>query len=165
MDINHFDNIYQNFEQGTYKSKYYDIDSLNSHALMEAHDLSVFYHNICSLYPKQDAVQSYLSRLNFDMNVLCFVESWLNESTRNLVNFNGCNDYHSLRDSKKGGGISLYIQSKFRSKLLPGQSSVTDVIESLFVELQASSTRVFIGVIYRPPNSDPSQFILSLIHI
>lgn len=51
VDINHFDNIYQNFEQGTYNSKYYDIDSLNSNALIEAQDLSVFYHNICSLYP------------------------------------------------------------------------------------------------------------------
>ena len=99
------------------------------------------------------------------MNVLCFVESWLNESTKDLVNFNRYNDYHSLRESKRGGGVSIYVQNKFKSKILSEHSVVTDVIESLFVELQVSSTRILIGAIYRPPNSDPSQFISAIINL
>ena len=93
------------------------------------------------------------------------MESWLSESTKKLVKFVDYNDYHTLRQERRGGGISLYVQKKFRCRVLSELSIVKPEIESLFVELKTSNENILIAVVYRPPNTDANQFINLVSHL
>ena len=63
-------------------------------------------------------------------------ETWLNDTTQDLVNLPGYSFLSNHRTTKPGGGVGLYLQNDFEYKVLPESNfSDPDVIESLFVEI------------------------------
>ena len=72
------------------------------------------------------------------------------------------------RRDKRGGGVALYIPSHMDYQICPEITVMTDVLETIFVEIFVPGKRnVVIGVVYRPPQSnlnlvmDEMQNILS----
>ena len=72
----------------------------------------------------------------------------------------------SLSLNRTGEGVSLYIRKNVKYVKRSNLDIFDDYLESLFVEIDKQSVNciknIIIGVLYRPPNTDPDAFIQSL---
>lgn len=63
------------------------------------------------------------------------------------------------RPSRVGGGVGIYINDCIQFKVLHDLTYITDIIESIFVELIIETgSNLIVGCVYRPPSSDINTF-------
>jgi exonuclease III len=62
------------------------------------------------------------------------------------------------RHNKPDGGVSLLIKKSIKYTEIPEISVITDIYESVFVELEICAKHTIVGCLYIPPNSNVSQF-------
>ena len=79
----------------------------------------------------------FLSNLNFRFSIICFSETWLNDSNVDNSNYELPNyvSVHQIRNHYKGGGVSVYIHTNFEFKIRNDLSINSKDIESIGVEL------------------------------
>ena len=72
----------------------------------------------------------------------------------------GCAAFHNvLCDSRRGGGLSVYILNVFKSKVIHPCTISLLTIETLFIETVQENCRLLIISIYRPPSANAILFI------
>ena len=122
---------------------------------------SVFHVNIRSLLGKLDDIKSLVANMHQPFSVIGISETWLNDTTQDLVNLPGYIFLSNHRTTKPGGGVGLYLQNDFEYKVLPESNfSDPDVIESLFVEINVPNGKnIIVGTVYRPPNQHLPLFL------
>ena len=84
-----------------------------------------------------------------------------------MVNIPGYNHIYKHRCDQKGGGVSILLKTgipyKRRKDLDIFQEGKT---ESVFVEIASKAGKaIVLGSLYRPPNTDITQFNDNIIHI
>ena len=91
------------------------------------------------------------------MVLLC--ETWLSKRSPKPI-VNGYNIKRTDRTHKKGGGICILIFSrcKYRRRKDLEQPNMA-CFESCFIELENWKSNLIIGSLYRPPNTDTTEFI------
>ena len=97
----------------------------------------------------------FLSNLNFSFSIICFPETWLNDSNVDNSNYELPNyvSVHQIRNHYKGGGVSVYIHKNFEFKIRNDLSINSKDIESIGVELLYEKRRnTLFNVVYRQPN-------------
>ena len=104
-----------------------------------------------------------MAEINAKFSVIGISETWLQDISH-TVDKDGYNFVHNHRSDRTGGGVGLYLTSelvyKTRNdlKLLDRQCT-----ESLFIEIcRPKEKSVIVGIIYRPPNQNPRDFISDL---
>lgn len=153
VDVNYFSEQYPDLGLED-RSKYYDISELSSDVTLDIHDLSVLSLNIWSLLPKLDEFTAILHVMKHKFDVICLTETWLNGNVLSLANITGYKSYHKVREGRRGGGVSIYINENISCKILDDYSISSDDIECLFIECQYRNVKFLIGCIYRPPSGD-----------
>ena len=122
---------------------------------------SILHLNARSLLKNLDQLNLLLKNLNRSFSVLGVSETWLTDSTSELVNITGYNFVSNHRKSKIGGGVGIYLQNDIEYKIL-NECKFTDpeVIESIFVEIIAPQGKnIIVGCVYRPPNQNTALFL------
>ena len=102
----------------------------------------------------------FLSNLNFSVSIICFSETWLNDSNVDNWNYELPNyvSVHQIRIHYKGSGVSVYIHKNFEFKIR-NDPSINKDIESIDVELLHKKRRnTLFNVVYRPPNGKIEPF-------
>ena len=124
---------------------------------------SFFHLNIRSLKNKVDELLTLLSTLNVKFSVVGITETWLQDSSLG-VNIDGYNFVYKNRSAKTGGGVGLYVPDNLDFRIHTDIYAYEDeVMELLFVEIIRSHERnVIIGIIYRPPNQNVSDFVIRM---
>ena len=164
-DSNHFDLLFPELN-GTNVNQYYSYSELNNIKPSLCNDLKLMHHNIRSLPANTDHFHAMLNLIQFDYDVICLTECWLNTNIVKLYEIENYKSFHSLRPiGKRGGGISMYIRKELQCKIISNCTISNEIIESLFLNITIDSRRIIIGVIYRPPKCDTSQFINKLNNI
>ena len=107
-DLNHVNALYPDFNNSA-SSLYYNFSKLNSVFSDRNLCFSIIHFNIRSLFPKLDEIRTELSNLIFQFDLLCFTESWMSESLRDLVVFEKYNAYRNVRLGRRGGGVSVFV--------------------------------------------------------
>ena len=85
---------------------------------------SVLHLNIRSINKNFEAFTEFYSKLNHIFSVICFSETWASEeninknSTFELKNYNVI---HQVRNSRKAGGLCIFIHEKFHEKFKAGE--------------------------------------------
>ena len=64
----------------------------------------------------------------------------------------------SFVQTKKGGGVSILIQSNITAAIIPHLTAVNEVFESLAVELVINNNKFNIVGLYRPPSTSLVDF-------
>ena len=77
---------------------------------------SVFHVNIRSLLGKLDDIKSLVANMHQPFSVIGISETWLNDTTQDLVNLPGYSFLSNHRTTKPGGGVGLYLQNDFDIK-------------------------------------------------
>ena len=167
VDINLLNNIYPDLELEC-TSNYYSIDQFKNINVDEKNDFSVLCQNVRSLNANLDLFETFLGDLDHSFSAFVVTESWLNNDTAHLIQFPNYNAHHSLRrPSKKGGGISAFINDKFKSEIIESCTVNLPFIESLFIKISHRNQNIMLASVYRPPNSDVKLFterLMQMIH-
>ena len=87
-EVNNFAEIFPDLNNSEH-SDYYLIDKFNENCVTNANDLNIIHCNIRSLYAHHDEFLSFFSVLRVKFDILCFSESWLTDTTKQLINFQG----------------------------------------------------------------------------
>jgi hypothetical protein len=129
---------------------------------LEDIDFSVCHLNIRSLPKNIDTFKSTLFASGMSFNVLAFTETWLNHTNVDSHGIVGFNHEYLIRDSKSGGGTSIFINQDWSYKVRNDLTFNDNDMELLWLEIDKDSlrnkTNMVLGVIYRRPGSDPRIF-------
>ena len=145
------------------RSLYYSIDEVRNLNTNSDKDLKLIHLNARSLYPKVSEISSLLHEININFDCLCFCETWLNDSTTKLVDFDGYTPCHVTRaNQKRGGGVSVFVRDCYKCEIIDQLSFCSNHIESLFVSIEGGRKKLAVGVIYRPPSGSVDQFLTEI---
>lgn len=85
-------------------------------------------------------------------------ETWLRPDISDAaVNIDAYKFLSQNRTNRRGGGVGMYVKHDMVSEILISTSF--DYIECLWVKLKRQNDTVIIGNLYRPPNSNITQFL------
>ena len=118
----------------------------------DANDLSIIYLNIGSLPAHIDELQSFLHKTNCYPSIIALAETAITKTVNTEFNPHLDNyTYKNVESSTKCGSVGFFIKDdvknfKFRPDLNIWQS---EMWETLWLEIEFSKTKNFIGVVYR----------------
>ena len=85
--------------------------------------------------------------------MICFFKTWQDEVGNSLYELPNYISKHQVRDDRKGGGVSIYINNSLSFKVLSKLYINSDDTESLSIELSLDNKQsTFVEVLYIPPN-------------
>ena len=99
-----------------------------------------------------------MSNINCDFSVIGFSETWLNSSTIDTDGIDGYSHVELVRESGKGGGVSLFVCDKMVYYEMSELTMMCDYIECVFIKINYLDYKLIVGVVYRPPNSNMVDF-------
>lgn len=123
--------------------------------------LGIMHFNVRSLLPKMDMLRLRVDET--DMDIMVSSETWLKSTiTDNMIAIDGYNIFRADR-SGKGGGVAIYVKSKFVSSvtLLVSRVKQFDLL-ALKVNLYKDTYLTVVGC-YRPPLQN-KQFSLFMMY-
>ena len=123
--------------------------------------LFLSHFNIRSLNKNFDQFRLFTNELKFHYAVLGLSETWLKDtSPSSLFTIDGYELITNNRMNKKGGGVGFYISQSLNYDFLQNFSRMSESLECIFIELTLPNKgNIIVGEIYRPPNSNPVDFI------
>lgn len=120
--------------------------------VISSNNISIMYYNARSLIPKHDELCVIVEAHNPDM--ICIVETWLcADILDSEIALPGYQVYRRDRN-RHGGGILIYIRDHFVCSIF--SSSVS--LEIITLSVCQGSSKVFVSLFYRPPNSGSQTF-------
>ena len=138
-----------------------DYEDLNNSILYDSGDLTVLQYNIRGLSSKIGSLNNLLDKLqnNGHPDIALICESWM-KSNSPKPQIDGYTIERSDRRHKKGGGVCVVLSTKckYKRRLDLEQLNCTS-FESCFVEIRCWNAKIIVGSIYRPPNTNPQEFI------
>lgn len=157
-DINHFNNFNSNLN-----CKYYSINEYN-YLARNTNDLIVMTYNLRSFQSHIDHVHSMMHSSESYPEILVLTETWFTDEYDDTIP--GFFPYHSIRSTRRSGGVSVLVKDQLSSRLWPGCSYVTNDIEVCTVEVTMNdATRLTVVGVYRPIDGVIDNFIASLTEI
>lgn len=142
------------------KCDYIDIDETTTLAL-SSDDLILTQWNIRGLISKQHSISRILGKCFDDksIDVVMLAETWLTDQTANLLDIPGYVYEGKHRQTRKGGGVGFLINESIRYKTRRDIVIDCEVMEYIIIEVKLRNRNVLVASIYRPPNTNQTQFI------
>ena len=138
-----------------------DYEDLNNSIQCDSGDLSVLQYNIRGLNSKIWNLNHLIDKLqnNGHPDIVLICESWLKTNSPK-PQIDGYTIERNDRKHKKGGGVCVMLSNKckYKQRLDLEQFNCTS-FESCFVEMRCWNSKIIVGSIYRPPNTNPQEFI------
>ena len=101
--------------------------------------------------------------LPLNLSVIGISETWLTSSNKNCYGIPQYTSEHLCRESKRGGGVSLFIKNGITYKRRSDLEISSPTIECIFIEIEKNSfnsdKNIIVGIVYRPPGTDISVFM------
>ena len=109
---------------------------------------------------------NYVKLLNFQFDILAITETWLYSNEHDLFEIDNYTSNFVSRDVKKGGGVGLYVNNKYKYKIkenISGSKNICECsnakVESIFIEIDNNRNKnVIVGCIYNPPDNNIPKF-------
>lgn len=117
-------------------------------SLTNSKPFSVLNINARSILNKSDDLESVLTV--YDPDVTAVTETWLSDEIPDSVAIPSSHEIYRCDRASKGGGVALIIKKGLDYTPLPQHKN----IEMACIVLHHPQLNIFIGVFYRPPNSN-----------
>ena len=160
-DSNNFEFSDSPYDNSSINCTYIDENKIIS-SPSSPNDLTIISINIQSITSKFSEFSQLINNLNAHNaapDVICLQELW-NFPPDAAFNLNG---YHPLvfslrHNNVQGGGVGIYIKTKFTFNLMPEYSIFVDrIFESIVVEIKVNpSTKIYVASMYRPGTNHPT---------
>lgn len=137
--------------------KYYEVQAFKRKFAGDLSSLKLIHLNIRSVNRNLDEFVIFLQSTCVEFHVIILSETWLGNSSE-FPDVDGYLAFHSVRQGKAGGGISVLVRNDIQVQLIPQLSFISDLCEMCSVVISINNRRVNILGVYRPPNSSVSDF-------
>ena len=131
--------------------------------------LSFFHVNIRSVPKNFKSLTDCFHVLDHWFTIIALTETWHNVNTQDLFNIPGYTCLNKFRSNRRGGGVALYIAQSIDFVERLDLSIPSEDVDSIFVQLKLNSTscnsKAVLGVVYRPPSTDPHQFTSDISNV
>ena len=98
--------------------------------------LTLLHMNMRSVCKNFDKMLRFIDNITSGLVTLGVTETWFtSEADRNLFSISGFNLVNNNRPSRRGGGVALYIPSQLEYQIRHDLNTMSDQIETLFVEI------------------------------
>lgn len=125
---------------------------------LNSKDLFIVNFNIRSFNANIDELIGYLNSLGRVPDIIILTETWFSPTFTD--DLDGFNSYHSYRQTGRGGGVSVYINSTLDGRIILKSTLCNEIIELCHIEiLLGENIKVIVYSIYRPPGNDLLNFI------
>ena len=104
-DVNHFNQV-----SDLSSCTYCDFDKFPSESIKMNGGFSVMNFNIRSFFKNCDEFMSILKNPDLNIDVITLSETWLHDDTYQLCTIPGYQGFHSYRQNKEGGGVSVFVK-------------------------------------------------------
>ena len=146
-------------EKNSEPCDYIDYDSLPNLKTSPS-NLNIIQLNVRGLIGKQSSIDKLLNdRLKqCRVHVVILSETWLNESNKmniDIPNYEYCG---LTRKNKKGGGVGFLVLNSLIYRIVTNEFCY-DTLEYYGIEIKCRTKNIKLSSIYRPPNTNPKQFI------
>ena len=129
--------------------QYYTMESFRS-GVQTTGKLLILHLNVRSFFQNFEEFNAYFSQLECKPQVMVLSETWFNDFT--VASLDGYLGYHSARDERRGGGVSVYVQDSITSAAISQLSLSGPVFECVAVKLTVSNgENICVVGIYRHP--------------
>ena len=105
----------------------------------------ILHQNIRSFNKNFDQFSAFIDSLNRKVDVFVFSETWFKSD--NCTDIAGYVGYHSCRNDRTGGGVSVYVRSEIKSNFREELSDVTDLLETCVVDISPNGSNEKITVV------------------
>ena len=151
------------------ENNFFDPDSMTSCLYRDVNDfkndfinessMSVLCFNIRSFYKNIDEFLAILSLNESNIDIIVLTETWLNNDNKQLGCIPGYVSYHCYRDSKIGGGVSIFVKESFISEPLDLNIN-NNSIECIGIKFKSKTNNDWANIIgvYRPPSGPIDEF-------
>ena len=131
----------------------YDVQELNNDVNLLNSKLNIFHINLRSCSKNLDELITFLEIVKMKFSIIIITETWLKESCKH-INIPGFVSYHSVRQgSRRGGGVSIFIDRQIDSSELPNFFINNDVFDCAGIRATIGRETINIIGVYRPPRS------------
>lgn len=163
-DIDPDVNVFHNYSNNFMSSQYYTEDMFNTNVKNYSPlSMSMIHLNIRSIPKNLDNFLNYTSNLHYDFSIYGFTETWLSEDKAKYCNIPNFQHVYKCRESGRGGGVSLYVKNGINFNVRDDLTNMSEYCECLFIEIDKDDVNmdknVMCAVIYRPPNTNPKDFL------
>ena len=133
------------------------IAALNEYSQNMNTNFFVLHQNIQSFHSHFLEFEAYLEQLSEAPDAIALSETWF--KPENIADIAGYHSFHSIREHKNGGGISLFIKENLICEELNLISRNDEFLEICAIKVNISSScRIAIIAVYRPPNASVQEF-------
>lgn len=91
--------------------------AINTAPKKHENNLNIFYLNIRSLKNKIQEIKLHLQQSNVTYHVIALAETWLTEEDIGMYELENYTSYNSVRKSRIGAGVSIYVINSINSNL------------------------------------------------
>ena len=101
---------------------------------------SILHLNTRSIMKNFENFKMFLNSINFTFSIICFSETWLDETNSTETSLYELPNYvskHQVRSDRRGRGVSIYVHKTFNFKVRSDLSINNKVIESISVEISS----------------------------
>ena len=126
---------------------------------------SMMHLNIRSIQSNLSKLGQYVANLNTNFDIIGISETWLSDLNQNTYQLDGYNHESLVKPDRTHGGVSMFISSLIPYRVLNEICIVVKDIECLFIEIELNGFKIYIGTIYRTPDSDVRIFCDHLMNI
>ena len=100
-----------------------------------------------------------LHNISYKFDIIALTENWLDTHDVNCFDIEGYQVIHTVRESKKGGGCSIYVNSAVKFNIVKNQCFTVDYgIECACVELDMGKVKVKVKVGVLRPVQQPGSY-------
>ena len=141
-------------------SNYYTENQFIRYFSPRLKEFSLAHFNIRSANRNFDNLKLLLANLNYSPSVIGLTETWFSDIPNPMHYLPNYEVVTNNRVDRVGGGVALYIDKKYNFSIIQNLTVLNNTMETLFIEIDiAKNKNIVIGVIYRPPQSNPRDFI------
>jgi hypothetical protein len=146
-----------NCEDDSVSCFYYSASEFYNNFVRYIYMLRVRHLNIRSVHKNMDEFLLFVQSLSAEFHALILTETWLEDQSY-WLNIPGYTAYHSIRPNRRGGGVTVLVNSLFKSEQLPKYTVSDNLLEMCSGRVRLGDHfHNFFGV-YRPPNQSLVEF-------
>jgi exonuclease III len=140
-------------------SPYRDINFLQSIHDKFNNQFTILHLNTRSLSNHRNLIMDTIQLSKIKFSAIVISETWLKEHSKDINSLKGYKAYHTIRENREGGGVSIFIRDDLESKKINDICICENYIESLGVSVKLGNQAINILGLYRPPNNSKLDFI------
>ena len=136
---------------------YSDVTTVKSCVYGSASSLNVIHLNVRSLRSKCDELLCTIQSTGVNFSVIVLSETWL-RTENELMDIPGYYAFHSIRQNRLGGGVSILVSNSLSAELVPSLTLNNNIFETCGIRLSHKKKAYYIVGVYRPPGLSIDNF-------